>query len=299
MPSSHLQTRSVTNTSKAGLAWPNADSVDISQFGSTGKISWYYTWSPFPTDSNFEFVPMFWGTKSIDQFSSTIQQTLSNKRMNVTAILGMNEPEQAGQSNLTAQEGVQLWQTYVQPLHGMGLRLGSPAPSSAPSGKVWLQDFFTACGTNCTVDFIAMHWYGTNATQFISYLQDYHDTFQKPLWVTEWSCQNYVNLQDQCSADEIVQFLNTTQSFMDSADFVERYSWFGAMPNTQGVNPADALLDNKGRINALGQQYIGVQGNQTNSSNPNIIISRGLSLFPFYSLVTVVFGVIQVAFFML
>ena len=34
--------RAVANTSKAGLAWPNADRVDIRQYeSSTGKVSWY------------------------------------------------------------------------------------------------------------------------------------------------------------------------------------------------------------------------------------------------------------------
>lgn len=33
----------------------------------------------------------------------------------------------------------------------------------------------------------------------------------------------------QCTYDEIVQFMNTTQTFMDQTEWVERYSWFGAM----------------------------------------------------------------------
>jgi hypothetical protein len=31
--------------------------------------------------------------------------------------------------------------------------------------------------------------------------------------------------------------MNQTQSFMDQSTFVERYAWFGAMENLQGVNP--------------------------------------------------------------
>ena len=37
----NLGKRAVSNTSKAGLAWPNADRVDIRQYESTGKVSWY------------------------------------------------------------------------------------------------------------------------------------------------------------------------------------------------------------------------------------------------------------------
>lgn len=81
-----------------------------------------------------------------------------------------------------------------------------------------------------------LDWYGVNATEFIAYLEDFHNTFQRPLWVTEWACQNFVDTKKQCSSDDIVTFLNTTQSYMDSSDFVERYAWFGAMENLQGVN---------------------------------------------------------------
>jgi hypothetical protein len=80
-------------------------------------------------------------------------------------------------------------------------------------------------------------WYDVNATNFIEYLQDFHDTFQRPIWVTEWACQNFNDEDEQCSYDDIRTFLNTTQSFMDATDWVERYSWFGAFRELQGVNP--------------------------------------------------------------
>ncbi|KAF8149476.1 glycosyl hydrolase catalytic core-domain-containing protein [Crassisporium funariophilum] len=266
VPTVQHQLREVTNASKAGLAWPNADSVDMGQYQNTGKVSWYYTWSAFSTESDLEFVPMLWGNRSIDQFSSTIQQTLKETKPQITAILGMNEPEQKGQSNMTPQQGAQMWQTYLEPLRALGVRLGSPAPSSAPAGKVWLQDFFTACGGNCTVDFIAMHWYGTDASQFIAYLYDYHYAFQKPLWITEWACQNFVDFDEQCSQDDVVKFMNTTQSFMDNTEWVERYAWFGAMKDMQGVNKDNAIMDPNGHIDALGKQYIGAQGPQLNGN---------------------------------
>ena len=135
----------------------------------------YYTWSANLINADLEFVPLLWGTKFLDQFSSTIQSTLSQTRPIITAVLGMNEyvswcwhrtwiylewnynrPDQAGQSNLTALEGAQMWKSYLEPLRVNGVRLGSPAISSAPTGKTWLQDFFTVCAGNCTVDFIAL-----------------------------------------------------------------------------------------------------------------------------------------------
>lgn len=175
----------------------------------------YYTWGPDPVDgATIEFVPMFWGSKNIDDWQSSINSTISE--LDVKAILGFNEfvvpssshhplncsgatsiltynlrPQQSGQSNLTPSDGASLWQTYIEPLKSANpsLRLGSPAPSSAPSGKTWLQEWLSACNGGCTPDFIALHWYDVNATAFIEYLEDFHDTFGLDLWVTEWACQ--------------------------------------------------------------------------------------------------------------
>ncbi|KAI0039545.1 glycoside hydrolase family 128 protein [Auriscalpium vulgare] len=254
-----MESRAVTTSSKAGLAWPNGGTVDVNQFRSTGKVSWYYSWGVYSFNTDLEFVPMLWGPTHVTEFEANINQAIQQGHANT--VLGFNEPQQGGQSNITPQVGAQLWKQYLEPLRAQGIRLGSPAPSSAPSGKTWLQDFLTACAGGCTVDFIAMHWYGVDANQFISYVADMHQTFNRNIWVTEWACQNYVDANAQCSQNDVYNFMNTTQSFMDRTSYVERYSWFGAMENLQGVNTDDALMTSKGVINALGRQYIGSQSN--------------------------------------
>lgn len=117
----------------------------------------YYTWSPQPlsrSPSELEFVPMLWGQRQVEDFTSSINNTISS--LSVTSVLGMNEPQERGQANMSPQEGADMWRTYIEPLKSFGIRLGSPAPSSAPSGKTWLLDFLEACDGGCTVDFIAM-----------------------------------------------------------------------------------------------------------------------------------------------
>ena len=80
--------------------------------------------------------------------------------------------------------------------------------------------------------------YGWNATHFINYVTDMYETFQKPVWVTEWACQDFSTTnQRTCSAEEVSDYLNTTQSWLDSNPWVERYAWFGAMIDTRNVNP--------------------------------------------------------------
>ena len=54
--------------------------------------------------------------------------------------------------------------------------------------------------------------------------------------------QKNFNVPDQqCSLQDIVGFMNATQSFMDDTEWVERYSWFGAMEDLSGVNQAGFL----------------------------------------------------------
>ncbi|KAI0698125.1 glycosyl hydrolase catalytic core-domain-containing protein [Cytidiella melzeri] len=256
-----LDIRDVTTSSKAGLAWPNGNGENIKQYES-GKVSWYYTWSPNCIDiaASLECVPMLWGTDQENAFNSTIESTIDS--YSVKAVLAFNEPNEMGQSNLSPEDAASMWKQYLEPLRSSkNVRLGSPAPSSNPDGVTWIQDFLNACEGGCTVDFIALHYYDVNATEFQSYITNYHNLFGKPIWVTEWACQNF-NGGAQCSDEAIKEFMNQTESFMDATDFVERYAWFGAFRNLQGVNPDDALMDQNGKITALGDQYI---GNQTSS----------------------------------
>lgn len=247
--------RAVSSAAKAGLAWPNGPDGSIQQYTSTGKVQWYYTWSPDGFQGNLEFVPMLWGPTQTGDWSNNINHTI--QELNVTHALGFNEPQEVSQSNLSPSDGASLWKQYLEPLKGQGIKLGSPAPSSAPSGKTWIQQWLDACDGGCTVDFIALHWYDINSTAFMEYLQDFHATFQRPIWVTEWACQNFNDANQQCSLQDTVNFMNATQEFMDNTDWVERYAWFGAFKNLQGVNQDDALMDQSGQITTLGKQYIG------------------------------------------
>ena len=197
---------------------------------------------------------MLWGDRQVSQWESSINQTIRN--LGVTHVLGFNEPEYPSQANMTPSHGASLWKAQVEPLRLQGVRLGSPAPTSDPAGKQWLLDWLTACDGGCTVDFIALHWYDINSTAFIAYLEDFHETFQRPLWITEWACQvshlyvmsrasadrcmclcqNFNVADEQCSLQNIIDFMNATQAFMDATNWVERYAWFGAMERLQGVN---------------------------------------------------------------
>jgi len=128
-----------------------------------------------------EYIPMFWGNKSISQFGG-VQPLVSGG--SIQAVLGMNEcvhvydpctihellnllmlplhrwhlrPTTPGQSELTPGQAAELWIRYLEPLKQVNssLRLGSPALANGEAGIPWLQQFLGNC-TGCSVDFIAL-----------------------------------------------------------------------------------------------------------------------------------------------
>lgn len=124
-----------------------------------------------------------WGGRDETLFASVVNSTsvASNGWKNV---LGMNEyvpianntkpisrlsrrPQDPNQSNLSPQDAANMWKTYLEPLKAAGVRLGSPATTSSPTGINWTQDFFTACAGGCTVDFIALREYNFNIMLFV------------------------------------------------------------------------------------------------------------------------------------
>lgn len=237
---------------KVGIAWPLGNDPSIKNF-KTGKVDKYYTWSPwcvdFANQVGMNCCPMLWGDKQIGDFTKLVKPGYAH------CALGPNEPNQSGQSNMSPQHGADLWQKYLNPLKDQGYYLVSPACTNAPSGKEWIKGFLDSCD-GCHVDAIALHWYGTDPQNFIDYVTDMHNTFNKPIWVTEFACQNFAG-GAQCSWDQVFSFMRKVTGFMDSASFVQEYFAFGAMHDMFNVNPANQLLAGNGLPTDLGRLYIG------------------------------------------
>jgi len=232
--------RTQQSNPKRGLALVSPGDI---QKVSGGIVSWEYNWAVAPPSNTdgLEHVPMQWGTQDIASFASAVEA------QNAKIILGFNEPDLTEQSNISPTDAASLWQEYIQPLKAAGVRLGSPAISAASSGTVWLSQFIQACH-GCNIDFIAIHWYGTGAQNFINYLVQVHQQFpQYSIWVTEFA-------ETSLDGGVVQSFLETTTSYMDSQSWVERYSWFSFSRSTPGLNTN--LLDSNGNLNTLGKLYV-------------------------------------------
>ncbi|KAI0049560.1 glycoside hydrolase family 128 protein [Auriscalpium vulgare] len=227
---------------KVGLSWSNGEQGTLSHHVSD-SVGMVYNWTPQKVAGadalGLAFLPQLWGEKDIGAFQQYV------KKGYATHVLGFNEPDQSGQSNLSPSQGVSLWRTYIDPLKDQGYTLISPATTNAASGKQWLVDFIDQC-TGCTVDAISTHFYGTKAQDLIDHLNDLHTTFNKPIYLTEYACQDYSGANNQCSQDEIFSFMGTTTSFMQSQSWMAGYFWFSSMTGSElqanKVNPLNALI---------------------------------------------------------
>ncbi|KAK1226269.1 hypothetical protein PQX77_010742 [Marasmius sp. AFHP31] len=260
----------------------DADVLNLNQ--SSSEISWIYDWStPLPphlATSGIEFVPMQWGAGNIENLSTTI------KAQGSKVLLGFNEPDFNEQSNIDPTYAAQLWQKYIEPLKASGVRLGAPAVSSGPGGIPWMTSFMSAC-SNCTFDFIPVHWYGIGVAGFYDYLWQMHNRFgNRTLWVTEWATtaldvkgSSNVFRDGSCThgtltPTEVEDFMNQTTKYLDDLAWVERYAWFGYFVSVSAstqTNNADwdsdsqrpengsayNMMDAEGGLNTLGKQYIG------------------------------------------
>lgn len=213
LPLVHSQ---VTSSSKRGLVYvPNEkhrgdDSIWVSD---DSDLTWYYNYDsrPSPAFSNstkLQFVPMLWGSSTT--FLSDVTEQIKSGA-NISYVLTFNEPDGGGStggSAIPAETAAETWQREVEPLKKMGVKLGAPAVTGAPTGFTWLANFFKACNGNCSADFIPVHWYG-NFEELASHVGQVRGTYQnKTIWVTEYA-DNNVPLKDSKT------FYNQSSQFFD------------------------------------------------------------------------------------
>ncbi|CCU98538.1 unnamed protein product [Malassezia sympodialis ATCC 42132] len=212
-------------------------------------VSWYYTWSPTPSmknpPSNITFCPMLWGHKHVNSFRKNVLDNPDAEQNRDKCILAMNEVNQKGQADMSVSDACNLMRENIVPLkQDHDFYVVAPSTTNAPSGKKWMNNFRQQCSDVWdSIDAMSVHYYDTNVTAFKEYVQDWHETYDKPIWVTEYACQNF-NGGQQCSDLETFLFHKEMSSWFDQQSFVEAYAPFGVMQQMQGVNPNNQLTSN-------------------------------------------------------
>lgn len=201
--------------------------------------SWYYTWAPghagIASPRGVQFVPMIWGAGSVT--TATLRQVTHEGHY----LLGFNEPDNAGQSNMTVSQALRLWPRLM----ATGMSLGSPAVATGaatPGG--WLDRFMRgASARHYRVNFIAVHWYGGDfatrpaVAQLRAYLLAIHARYHLPIWVTEFALIRFGASVSFPTPRAQAAFITAATAMLERLSFVHRYAWF-ALPATPGDGTA-------------------------------------------------------------
>jgi Glycosyl hydrolase catalytic core len=229
------RSNATTEISKRGIAYNTASFASL--FDQT-KINWAYNWGQTSDGlpDGFDYVPMLWGSKATSTWDQNVQTAIDSGSQ---YILGFNEPDNGGQANMDAGTAASLWRQYMEP-YSCSAYLGAPAVTNGgpPMGLAWLKDFLGQC-SDCTIDFVPIHWYdsATNIDYFKNYVQDaYTAGGQRPIWITEFGFVSG-------SEEDINNFFAEILPWLDSLDYVDRYSHFMA-DNNQGLLPLVASSGN-------------------------------------------------------
>ncbi len=219
-------------------------SQDIADVGA----SWYYDWGPstgaIAKPAGAEFVPMIWGAGSVDPTD------LATAEQQGTELLSFNEPDMAGQANMSVDQALDLWPQ----LEATGMRLGAPAVAygaDTPGG--WLDQFMSgAAARGYRVDFIPLHWYGGDFSsaatgELESYIQAVYNRYHKPIWLTEYALTDFSGSTPAYpTSQQQVAFINASTVMLDSLPYVEKYAWFSLSTQTSptglytGTTPNDS-----------------------------------------------------------
>jgi hypothetical protein len=217
-------------------------------------VSWFYSWGPDSkgvTAPGVEFVPMIWGAASTDA------ATIARAKASGSTLLGFNEPDLAGQAEMTVERALELWPT----LQATGMRLGAPAVAyGADTSGGWLDRFLAgAAAKGYRVDFIPLHWYGGDfrsgpaTDQLKQYLQRTYAKYRKPIWLTEYALMRF-GPTVYPSAAEQQAFATSSTAMLAGLPYVERYAWFSLATPDEGGD-GTGLYRPDGSRTAAGTAY--------------------------------------------
>jgi hypothetical protein len=171
-------------------------------------------------------------------------------------LLTFNEPNFNAQSNLTPQQAAALWPKIQAFADAHALAIVSPALNYCGGGCnetnpfTWLDAFFAAC-TGCRVDYVAAHWYACTKSALQGYLGEYETKYDKPLWLTEFSCLDGSIAATDANEEK---YMSDALTLLESDPKVFRYSWFTGRYTSK---PAISLLGaDGGALTPLGQAYV-------------------------------------------
>jgi hypothetical protein len=214
---------------------------------------WFYSWNRLPPENiprGVEFIPMVWNGKPGDSYTELGKQL---RKAGYKELLGFNEPDQKKQGDMTVEEALNLWPKLME----TGLRLISP--SCVHPDRDWMKAFMKGVEERqLRVDAVGVHSYGgPNADALMKRLATVHEMFGRPLWITEFAVGDWnakSRAENKFRPEQVVEFVGKVLPQLDACEFVERYAWFPAKPDSAPLGPS-ALLNDDGTLTSVGEAY--------------------------------------------
>jgi hypothetical protein len=237
------------------------------RFGS----SWDYNWSRNPSaaaPAQVAYSPQQWNGAGIAALPQWYPQWHVDAKP--TALFGFNEPDLAGQANMTVSAAISLWPQ----LQAADLPLLSPATAWAFSG--WLSNYYAqAASAGLRNDYTAVHWYSyPTADSLVNHLQSIYNTWGKPLWLTEFSSGNSGVWSEEGNYTFLAEFLWRTEDL----PWLRRYGIFcysqdpPANPWDQ-TSPPSAIFKSDGvTFTTLGELYAAWDADRTIRAGTNYLL---------------------------
>ncbi|MGE0021240.1 MAG: glycosyl hydrolase [Draconibacterium sp.] len=251
---------------KRGVAYGQHSAADMAK--ASENISWWYNWAGQPeyairnTYGNYEvdFTPMTWNSAGISGV-----KTWADKDTLVKYLLGFNEPNFKDQANMTPTQAANAWPALQKIATDNNLKIVSPAVNycgtcvseggTTYNNPFTYLDHFLAKCTDCQVDFIGLHWYGSGAS-IVGYVNTARK-YDKPIWVTEFASWDYSNPVK--TVEDQKKYLAGTVNFLERDSMVYRYSWFiGRTSGGVSAFPYIDLYGANGMLTPLGQLYMDI-----------------------------------------
>lgn len=215
---------------------------------------WFYSWGsakPKGVSAKVDFIPMIWGYWG--NSAGIARDGAAAKAAGIRELLGFNEPDEKSQSNLSVEEALAVWPELMQ----TGLRLG--APGCVHPDREWMKAFMAgAKQRNLRVDFVPMHSYGgTDVEAFMKRLEQVRKLYDRPLWITEFAVGDWAAksvAQNRHKPEMVLKFMEKLLPRLEKCQFVERYAWFPAGPNSAALGTS-ALFTKDGELTPLGRVY--------------------------------------------
>jgi hypothetical protein len=245
--------QAIPEGARKGVGLALGEQQGIKQLDSL-NVDWFYTWGHDYPDVHLrpDFVPMIWGEGAMER--GAVDDVVSElETTHARELLGFNEPDHPEQSAMSVASAINYWPELL----ASGLRLGSPSPAKV--NGTWLRQFMgQAAKRKLRVDFVTMHSYPSpNATAFLNSVQNLHDDYRKPIWITEFAVADWDATPDspsRYSEQQVMDFMRESVAGLRRMPFVERFAW-KTRAEGDPVMGKSALFHKDGSLTRVGQLY--------------------------------------------